>query len=1678
MEPHLEAPPSVGPPPPDGPLALVDRLLAELSVSLARPDVVREVCAALLARLGPVPSSEDLDALQALAAPLRSRSGDALVPVSDLLEVAAQRTTDPWRILRILTGARDEALARRGLEAAAKAIASGQDLDPRRVASDVSALLPLGSEREASAEFLRALGVVLRATTSLSDPVRGLFLKDVDPGVRMLVARILDAEGGPAPATLAREVVGESACEVLAPYLEYTRASHADLVHLTPIRGETPPCLGSLRTAEDVCGPRLLREVLAVLGWERVALGLEVRALTAVRVNGSIPFFVTAEEAKLFDDVEGAKRVGTSILVFGHGGLPTVDAAPGGDDPVVRYRGYNLAHAEVLREILDVAPLDATRLRRLLERMDRIVADHAALFRSHADECAILPDVWSELKARIAGEMRRQGQAEILSPEVTRLVMAFEDASSLGAVRTLHGLKRYLHQAGLRLGFRLVQAGRATNRTVDVVLASAGRIVRRLEGIRYVDFEPVAGDAGEGASIPYAVRIVIEGFARQLLHERASFPSVRIFCYGNEVHYYLTYGTHPALVRVDFAPPLQGGMVDLEYYGVSRYELEAHPARELDTVRSFFRHLGFDVQIAANTRVHARYDKERARDLGDLCERAEALFRLAPYLMDLDWVVGDLQLRADAKRAVTRAWASRFAAWGGMPLDAVRTRDRLGILTGTEGGPSGEVELPWSGDEPYRDCYEPLVPGVLAPLLCRVSALGIEATTVDPLDPGLDGQVGLERAVLVPLREAVARGELLVTADGMAKATVDRFVRTHETELFTGLLDGEMERLAAAVRLARTVLSLERTLAFRTTGSLNGHEVQRARIPLRGGALGIHVLRGPRGMIRLAVFSPRGVCGRGRPALDGPWFDEASTDVARLATVLRASGYEPSACDLDSQGSLSEARRLRETLRRPNPHARPRLLPGERVADGIAASPGRAVGRVLLGAEGRVPEEFDGRVLVAATLRPEDGPVLARATGIVSTGGGILSHAGLIAAQYRKPALIVSGAWSSDGSGPGQVGVRISEYREDESRIGEWNATIRRDAVERECPVREGDLVVVDADRGALEVMGQNADVLALHDGLRTLGATARRLDRTEEPAELLALRGERLRARHRAAAVLERLADPVLSRFSVREILLGDDLTDTSGGASERGHLLSILLDNPVAGPAAREHLSRVHRELSRRYREAVDDAAQGLPEASTLHEILSLRLRAVRLAETWHDAADALAGCGVTVWTVDDEGAHALDMAAARRLDALRTKLSKDLPVPSASVDPRLRHTLRALARLDALLGDRSPGDVLAVHRRTLAAADRSAEAMVRTRRVLRGAEAGYESAPGIGWKAANLAEVARLAGDDHVPPWFVVTDAAFREALRSRVSIESAVEEAVSLEEAIATVLGRDDPDIPTKAQAIRSLWDRALLPDAVREAIESAYRELGGAGGEDPFVAVRSSAMGEDTEATARAGEFDTFLFVRGAASVTEHVKRAWAGLWNARALDSRLRSGGSPTEAGGGVLVQRMVASRVSGVVQTIHAAAGDPGEIVINAGLGLGEGIVSGAVGADLITVSKEGDLERGPLRFHYIVGDKAEQVVFDASAGAGTVRTETLYHQRHRPALEYVELQEIVAIASRLEAAYHYPLDIEFALEGDRLWVLQARPVPAHEALRKETLERHPLAEAYARSVQEEDAP
>jgi hypothetical protein len=621
--------------------------------------------------------------------------------------------------------------------------------------------------------------------------------------------------------------------------------------------------------------------------------------------------------------------------------------------------------------------------------------------------------------------------------------------------------------------------------------------------------------------------------------------------------------------------------------------------------------------------------------------------------------------------------------------------------------------------------------------------------------------------------------------------------------------------------------------------------------------------------------------------------------------------------------------------------------------------------------------------------------------------------------------------------------------------------------------VEDGDLVVVDADAGALLILGQQPDTLALNDELQRLADSARALAEARTEPELLVQRGAMLRARHQLERLLGRVEDPVLARHAAAELLVGEAGGHTAVQATDKTRLVAVLCANEPVAETARATVREVRRHLARRVAAAYTHAVRLIPSAADPAEVLALRLDLIRLRHLLENVDSILRGADPVTPSDALTDAAAVDVLARARLGALRDVTSSDL-ASEVIAGERVRHAVRQVRRLNRLLDDedRVPDPAAAVERRLgdadVAALERAAGALT-----VWPADGGAELRPFVGGKAANLAEAVRFVDRKLIAPWFVVTDRAFREILSRPVPGDARFP---SLAVLIAdTLVRREWPD-DQKAASIRRAWEAMELPDDLVAALTSAYRTLAeaepsGAAAEvpdddprQPFVAVRSSALEEDAEAEARPGEFDTFLFVRGEGALRDRVKQAWAGLWNERAIHNRaaLRS---TAEVGGGIIVQRMVWARASGVLQTVNLASGQWREMVVNAGLGIGEGIVSGAVAADLIVVSKDGPLETGPLEFRYITNDKRERVVFDRGLGSGTRRVETLYHQRLRPALEYVELCELVRAAARLEAAFRQPLDIEFALEGQCLRLLQVRPVPAAWTAWRDTIERHPLA-------------
>ena len=278
-----------------------------------------------------------------------------------------------------------------------------------------------------------------------------------DEQSRKLAANLLDQKGTPASEKTIEKLLGKEAAKTLSPYLTYTRATHLDLLYLIPIIGKPPPILESLLHCEKICGDYIVKEVISKLGWKIVNYGLSAKRYVSVAINGSLPLFISNSEAKFFESSVNTKRISEFYLFTAHGGLPfEARASDEGDKPVNRFRSYNLAHANLLQEILDVAPLTAGKVIRILQQMDRIVDDFIKLFSSYSDECSILPEVYGQIKTKVVTELSKETSESHLSAEVTRLVQMFEDPHSLGEVHTVHGLKRYLHQKGLQLGFKLV----------------------------------------------------------------------------------------------------------------------------------------------------------------------------------------------------------------------------------------------------------------------------------------------------------------------------------------------------------------------------------------------------------------------------------------------------------------------------------------------------------------------------------------------------------------------------------------------------------------------------------------------------------------------------------------------------------------------------------------------------------------------------------------------------------------------------------------------------------------------------------------------------------------------------------------------------------------------------------------------------------------------------------------------------------------------------------------------------------------------------------------------------------------------------------------------------------------------------------------------------------------------
>ena len=217
------------------------------------------------------------------------------------------------------------------------------------------------------------------------------------------------------------------------------------------------------------------------------------------------------------------------------------------------------------------------------------------------------------------------------------------------------------------------------------------------------------------------------------------------------------------------------------------------------------------------------------------------------------------------------------------------------------------------------------------------------------------------------------------------------------------------------------------------------------------------------------------------------------------------------------------------------------------------------------------------------------------------------------------------------------------------------------------------------------------------------------------------------------------------------------------------------------------------------------------------------------------------------------------------------------------------------------------------------------------------------------------------------------------------------------------------------------------------------VRAAYDTLPG----QPPVAVRSSANAEDLPDLSFAGQQETYLNVRGGDQVIAAVKKCWASLWTAQAINYRHEMDIDQDAVAMAVLVQIMIPSEVSGILFTANPSTGERSEMIIDCSFGLGEAVVSGQVTPDTYIVDRTSLAAK-----ETVIGAKEQMIVSNGEQGT---RVEDVPDSRKDlSSLSEDALSELAAVAIRVEEEFDsVPQDIEWAIDGSRkLWLLQARPI------------------------------
>lgn len=220
------------------------------------------------------------------------------------------------------------------------------------------------------------------------------------------------------------------------------------------------------------------------------------------------------------------------------------------------------------------------------------------------------------------------------------------------------------------------------------------------------------------------------------------------------------------------------------------------------------------------------------------------------------------------------------------------------------------------------------------------------------------------------------------------------------------------------------------------------------------------------------------------------------------------------------------------------------------------------------------------------------------------------------------------------------------------------------------------------------------------------------------------------------------------------------------------------------------------------------------------------------------------------------------------------------------------------------------------------------------------------------------------------------------------------------------------------------------------DAQNKAFEKGIEDLS----RDMF-AVRSSSPEEDLEGVSFAGMYETLLGVKRN-GLEKAIAEVFSSCFDFRVMEYKKQNGLKLDNTSIAVIVQKQIASEVSGVGFSLNPINNCYDEVVINASFGLGDAIVSGIVTPDsyvVDSIKKEISVKK--------ISEKKISIWLKAGGG-----TEKKNNKNARvQALDDAQIMELSELIKKCETYYDKPIDIEWAFEKRKLYLLQARPITTY---------------------------